>query len=78
MIATKAYNEIVNFLAEVAPQQVISFRPSEETQSRVEYLLRQEREAALSLEEKTELDHYLTVEHIMRLAKARAHSLLAL
>jgi hypothetical protein len=41
-------------------------------QQRVSDLLEKERESRISAEEKAELDDYLLLEHLMRLAKARA------
>lgn len=73
MITVKAYEEVIDFIATgTTPQNVIDFHPSEEAQERVTDLLSREKEGALSLEEKSELDHYLQLEHLMRLAKARA------
>ncbi|MEM0992533.1 MAG: hypothetical protein AAGI49_05820 [Bacteroidota bacterium] len=76
MIATRAYNEIADFLAKIDPRQIIEFRPSEQAQLRVEDLLYRERNSNLSTEERSELDHYMTIEHLMRLAKAKAHKIL--
>ena len=73
----KAYEEIVDFLAAgTTPKDVISFRPSETAQERVADLLAREKEGELSSAEKSELDHYMQLEHLMRLAKARARDFL--
>ena len=73
MTAFKAYNEIINFIsAGVSPAQIVEFRPSKETQNRIEELINKERVLQLSVEEKSELDHYLVLEHLIRLAKAKA------
>ena len=56
---------------------MITFRPSEEAKARVADLIFREKTEGLSQDEKTELDHYLQLEHLMRLAKARAHHYLA-
>jgi hypothetical protein len=73
MSATKAYDEVIDFIAAGSnPAGVVAFRPSEEAKGRVRYLIEQEKTAGLSAEERSELDHYLQLEHIMRLAKARA------
>ena len=72
-----AYQEIVDLIAEANPAKVASFRPSERTQERVDDLVRREKAQGLSDEERSELDHYLQVEHIMRLAKARARQYLS-
>jgi len=73
----KAYEEIVDFIAAgTTPEDVISFRPSEAAQERVADLLAREKEAELSPAERSELDHYMQIEHLMRLAKARARDFL--
>lgn len=69
----KAYEEIVDFIAAgTSPQNVIAFRPSEEARKRVWELVGREKTKGLSREETAELEHYLQLEHIMRLARARA------
>jgi hypothetical protein len=73
----KAYEEIVDFIAAgTTPKDVISFRPSETAQERVADLLAREKEGELSPAEKSELNHYMQLEHLMRLAKARARDFL--
>lgn len=78
MIASPAYTEIIDFLAAgTTPNSIIAFRPSQEAKERVEDLLHREKTSGLSLEETDELNHYMQLEHIMRLAKARARHYLA-
>jgi hypothetical protein len=72
----EAYEEIVDFIAAESPSRVIAFRPSESTRARVADLLARERAGSLRAEEASELEHYLQLEHIMRLAKARARKYL--
>ena len=70
---TRAYEEIIDFIAAgTSPQGVTDFRPSDEARQRVADLTAREKSAGLSPEETAELDHYLQLEHLMRLAKARA------
>ena len=77
MSALKAYEEVVEFIAAgTSPQNVVAFRPSEETKRRVFDLIEREREEFLTDDEKSELDHYLQIEHLMRLAKAKARKYL--
>ena len=79
MPITRAYEEIINFLAAgVTPQSLIDFQPSETVKDRVASLIFQEKTEGLAAEEKTELDQYLLLEHLLRLAKARAHQHLSL
>ena len=60
-----------------APQGVVDFQPSAQAKARVADLLQREKTSDLSSEEKAELDHYMQLEHLMRLAKARARQHLA-
>ena len=77
MNTVKAYEEVVDFIAAgTTPQDVVAFRPSRVAQGRVEDLLSREKDGSLSPAEKSELDHYLQLEHLMRLAKARARDFL--
>lgn len=77
MNTVKAYQEVIDFIAAgTTPQNVIAFRPSHESQERVSDLLAREKNEGLTPEERSELDHYLQIEHLMRLAKARAHDFL--
>ena len=76
MAQTKAYEEIVEFIAAGSTSEsVASFRPSDATRSRVSELVSREKSSELGAEEKSELEGYLLLEHLMRLAKARAHQL---
>ncbi|HEY6328158.1 MAG TPA: hypothetical protein VI756_02395 [Blastocatellia bacterium] len=69
----KAYEEIIEFIAAgTTPGKVVSYRPSETTRKHVEDLIYREKASGLSPDEQSELDHYTELEHIMRLAKARA------
>ena len=73
----RPYEEVVEFIASRIPREVIEFQPSEAARQRVWELIDRQKTAGLPAEEKSELDHYLEVEHLMRLAKARARQLLA-
>jgi glutamate synthase domain-containing protein 3 len=73
----KLYEELVDFIAQLNPEAVLCFQPSETAQKRLESLLRQHRESTLSPEEQEELEHYLLLEHLFRLAKARAREILS-
>jgi hypothetical protein len=57
-----------------APEEVIAIRPSPEFQARVDELLSQNKMGALSPQDELELERYLTLEHLVRLAKAHAYA----
>ena len=44
--------------------------PSDKTKARVLDLIEKEKQGEISSEERSELEHYLQLEHLMRLAKA--------
>jgi hypothetical protein len=78
MNLTRAYEEVIEFIAAgSSPDRVAAFRPSEAAEQRVAELVRREKGAGLAPEEQSELDHYLQLQHLMRLAKARARRHLA-
>jgi len=77
MQLNKEYDEVIEFIASSSPQNVIAFRPSEEAKARVADLIFREKTEGLREDEKSELDHYLQIEHLVRFAKARAHQYLA-
>ncbi|MEZ4863325.1 MAG: hypothetical protein R3C14_18555 [Caldilineaceae bacterium] len=67
------YTEIIDFLAAgTTPTSLIAFHPSEAAKQRVADLIQREKSSGLTSEERVELEHYLQLEHLMRLAKARA------
>ena len=69
----RAYQEVIEFIASgTTPKNVIAFRPSAASKERVESLIQRKKTTGLSREEDSELEHYMQLEHLMRLAKARA------
>lgn len=77
MVVTPAYEEIIEFIAVgTTPKQVVSFQPSENAKARVADLIRREKTSGLTDAETAELNHYMQLEHLMRLAKARARQYL--
>ena len=76
--ASPAYFEIIDFIAAgTTPEQVACFHPSPEAQHRVDDLIQREKDDLLSPEEKAELDHFMELEHILRMAKAKARQILS-
>ena len=73
MQTLRAYEEIAEFIASVNPAKVLAFRPSDETKKRVSELIELEKTIGVSTEEKNELDEYMQLEHLMRMAKILAH-----
>ncbi|MBV9850496.1 MAG: hypothetical protein JO250_12550 [Armatimonadetes bacterium] len=78
MSVTPAYQEVIDFIAAgTSPDAVAAFRPSEAARARVADLLAREKAGGLDPEETAEPNDCVQLEHLMRLAKARAHQYLA-
>jgi hypothetical protein len=74
---SRAYEEVIAFIASGAsPSDIVAFQPSDAVKERVADLIYREKTEGLALEEKSELDHYMLLEHLMRLAKAHARQYL--
>lgn len=72
----RAYDEIVDFIAAGTTSDAVArFEPSQQVKDYVAKLLHKEKTTGLSSEESSELDHFVKLEHLMRLAKARARKL---
>ncbi len=70
-----AYDEIIDFIAAgTTPDAVVRFEPSQSTKDLVADLIHKEKTTGLTPEESSELEQFMNLEHIMRLAKARARS----
>ncbi|MGZ8843901.1 MAG: hypothetical protein ACXW18_09585 [Pyrinomonadaceae bacterium] len=71
-IPQKTYDEIVDLFARTSSAEVLSFRPSVESQERVRDLLERNESGELTESEASELGRFGEFEHLMQLVKARA------
>jgi hypothetical protein len=75
--ANPVYFEFIEFIAAgTTPEQIVAFRPSAVAQRRIEELIAREKDDHLSPEEASELEYFFQIEHILRVAKARAEQIL--
>ncbi len=71
----RAYEEIVEFIAAGTTSDMVAhFEASQEVKDRVSDLIYREKTDELMPDEKSELEQFLQLEHVMRLAKARARA----
>jgi hypothetical protein len=74
----RIYDEIIDFLASgTTPKTLIEFQLSDNVKEYVGNLIFREKNSSLTTDEKSELDQFMMLEHILRMAKARAHKNLA-
>ena len=74
-IALPYYEQVLEFLATgPSAEQIIAFQPRSEAQGRFSHLLDLNRQRMLTTQEEEELDHYIRIEQMMSLLKAKAYS----
>jgi hypothetical protein len=65
--------QIMDVLAsQPTPEQILSIQPSQPLQARMTHLLQKNKAGSLSRGEEAEMERYLMLEHLVRLAKATA------
>ena len=65
--------DVVDTLADLpAPEQVLALRPSTALAERISFLLEKKRTDGLTVEEETEWSEIMRLEHVVRIAKAKA------
>lgn len=73
-LALPFYEQVLDFLAaSPSAQEIVNFRPSKEAQSRFSDLLEANRQRQLTLAETEELDHYIRIDQMVSLLKAKAY-----
>jgi hypothetical protein len=55
------------------PEKILAIRPSTQLQTRISRLLALNKQGELSRQDELQLERYLTLEHLVRLAKAHAY-----
>ena len=67
-----AFEQIANLMAQLPPEALLQVKASSEMQTRFERLMGQQRVGSLSQEETDELNHFIVLERLVRLAKIKA------
>jgi hypothetical protein len=71
--------EVLEFLAGLpSPREILELRPSDCFVRRVEELLEKNRSGGLNAQEEREWENYEFLEHLVRIAKIKAHTKLGL
>jgi len=70
----KVYDQIADLIASLDPAKVMALKANEEMQARLEDLIEKSKVGELEHKEKDELDHYIVLERLIRLAKIRIQS----
>jgi hypothetical protein len=72
MTVYNVYDQLAELIATLPQAKVMSLKPPQETSDRFDELVDKSKINELSVTEKDELDHFIVLERILRLAKIRA------
>ena len=64
-----AYDKIAELIARLDPEQVLSLKANGDMQERLNFLIDKSKNSYLSKPEQDELNHFVTFERLIRLAK---------
>ena len=68
------YDQVAEMIARLEPQKILTLRASKEVQQRFDFLAEKFKTTGLNSKEKDELDHFIVLERLFRLAKIRAEN----
>ena len=66
------YEEVAEIITKLDPERIMKLKAFSETQQRFEELTVKYKAASISKEEKDELDHFVVLDRLIRMAKIRA------
>jgi len=66
------YDQIAGLIALLEPKKILELKASKEIQERFDLLTEKSRNTEISKQEKDELDHFIVLERLFRLAKIKA------
>ena len=74
MVIHVVYNQIADLLSTLDPAKVVALKPSDEVQTRFAFLVEKKHNNQLDEAEKDELDYFIVLERLIRLAKIRTQN----
>lgn len=72
MTVHSIYNQLADILAKLEPEKVLELAAPPSLQNRFEVLVEKSRNEDISSQEKDELNHFIVLERLIRLAKIKA------
>jgi hypothetical protein len=74
MTVYNVYDQLADLIAKLNPNQVQALKATPDMQVRLESLIEKSKNNELDKREKDELDHFIVLERLIRLAKLRSLS----
>ncbi|MFN8354109.1 MAG: hypothetical protein U0Y10_06685 [Spirosomataceae bacterium] len=72
MVIYNVFDQVSELIASLPSAKVLGLTPSEELKKRFEFLMEKAKNQQISASDKDELDHFIVLERLIRLAKIRA------
>jgi hypothetical protein len=72
MTVYNVYDQLADLLAKLNPNQILALKATPDMQARLEWLIEKSKNNELDKREKDELDHFIVLERLIRLAKIRS------
>lgn len=72
MVVYNVYDQVAELIANLNPTKVMAMKADDELQARFDDLVEKSKYSQLNTQEKDELDHYIVLERLIRLAKIRS------
>lgn len=74
MTVYNVYDQLADLIAKLNPNQIQALKATPDMQVRLESLIEKSRNNELDKREKDELDHFIVLERLIRLAKLRSNT----
>ncbi len=68
------YDQVADLIALLEPKKIAALRPSDEMQTRFNFLVEKQKHQDIEAAEKDELNHFIVLERLFRLAKIKAEA----
>ena len=66
------YDQLADLMARLDSKSILSLKANADVQGRFDHLVQKSKETSIDGDEKDELDHFVVLERLIRLAKIRA------
>lgn len=69
------YDQLAEMIARLEPEKIMAMKSSDELQKRFDFLVNKMKKSNLSKQENDELNHFIFIERLFRIAKIKADTL---
>jgi hypothetical protein len=77
MVIYNLFDQVADLISHLPTNSILDLKPNQELTNRFEKLVQKAKNKNISIDEKDELDHFIVLERLIRLAKIRASQVAA-